>query len=365
MAKRKIAFVIPNLNSGGAQRVVCSLANELVQYYNITIITFIKQESFYELHPAIKLLYCSENIDPSKNLWKALTVNMKLLISIKSHVQREKVELLVGFLTSANILASFVASNLKIPTIICERNNPKLDRLSIVWRILRQISYKKANLLIVQTQQIKDFYSNWYSQEQVRILPNPISKELSDLRDLGIKREKILLNVGRLSPQKGHDLLIKSFALTNNEGWKLIIVGEGELRNKLEILIEDLNLGNKVFLVGKRKNIHTYYNEASIFAFSSHFEGFPNALIEALHFGLACISTDCPTGPSDLIINNINGFLVPTDNLSQYTLKLNTLMENLQIREKFSLEASKSVQEFEIEHVMTKWKILFDEVLNK
>lgn len=345
--------------------MVCSLANELIRVYNITIITFIKQESFYELDSAIKLLYCSENIEPSKNILKALTVNMKLLISIKSHVQREKIELLVGFLTSANILVTSVASYLKIPSIICERNNPKLDRLTIVWRILRQFSYKKANILIVQTQQIKDYYSNWFSQEQVHILPNPISRELTDLRDIEIKREKIILNVGRLSPQKGQDLLIKSFARTNNEGWKLFIIGEGELRNKFENWIKELNLSDKIFLLGRKKNIHTYYNKASIFAFSSNFEGFPNALLEALHFGLACISTDCPTGPSDLIVNNINGFLVPTDNLSQYTLKLNTLMGNLQIREKFSLEASKSVQEFEIENVVTKWKVLFDEVLNK
>src|SRR5690554_2129372 len=125
MVKQKIAFVLPALNTGGAQRVVTSLANSLIRDYEVYIITFINEPSFYKLNENIKIIPCVEYINPSKNILQAIKNNYTLFKKIRVSVKREKINLLIGFLTSANILSVLVARATKIPVIISERNNPQ------------------------------------------------------------------------------------------------------------------------------------------------------------------------------------------------------------------------------------------------
>ena len=192
----------------------------------------------------------------------------------------------------------------------------------------------------------------------MEILPNPISAELTLQRNNTVQKENLILNAGRLSDQKAQDILIKAFARTENTHWKLVIAGEGPNRVKYEKLIKKLNLGDKVLLLGRQKDIHELYNSSKIFAFSSLYEGFPNALIEAMHFGLACISTDCPTGPSELINDSINGYLVPMNDEKAMAEKLSELMNDENKRKSFGDKAIKTAEKFEIENVVVQWKAL-------
>lgn len=363
MNRPTIGFVIPNLTSGGAQRVVSTLANKLVNEFNIVIISFRNEEPFYTLDSRIKHEFCIETIRPSTNIFQAFRTNLRLLKGIRKHCSHHNIELLISFLTSANILSVIVARLLNISSIICERNNPSLEPLSKTWEFLRRRTYKTADQVVVQTPEIADYYRSWIAENSMQILPNPISPELSAQRNSEVTKEKFILNVGRLSPQKGQDMLIRAFADSKHDGWKLIILGEGELRDSFEMLIEDLGLQGKVVLPGRQKEVYKYYNKASIFAFSSNYEGFPNALIEAMHFGMACISTDCPTGPSDLIKDGVNGYLVAKGNIDDFTMKLNTLMMDRELRFKFSREAPKAVIKYEIDGVLSQWRKLIKDII--
>ncbi|MCM4172553.1 glycosyltransferase family 4 protein [Arenibacter sp. TNZ] len=353
--KQKIAFVIPSLGAGGAERVVSTLANALIKNYEVYIITFIKIVPFYKLHKDVQLVHCVDKITPSRNIFNALKSNYILLKKINAIVKKEKIQLLIGFLTSANVLSVLAAKSNSIPCIISERNNPNKNKVNKFWKILKNFSYHKANFLVVQTKEIKEYYVSSVTEEKLIILPNPISDELSLKRDKKALKENIILNVGRLTRQKAQDVLIKSFSRIDDKNWKLLIIGEGPKKKDYEQLVEKLDLKDRVLIKSKTKNIDKYYNSCSIFAFSSIFEGFPNALIEAMHFGIPCISTDCPTGPSELIEDGINGFLIPMNNEEVLTEKINQLISKEDLRLSFGKNGQKTVDQFRVDYVVKQW----------
>lgn len=356
MEKKTIAFIVGSLGSGGAERVISTLSNQLVNTYNVCIITFKDVPPFYPLDNRIKVLPCFEIIKPSSNIIQALKVNYDLYHKISSYLRDEKINLCIGFLTSSNVLSVLAARANKIPVIVSERNNPNASKTSSIWKAMRKFTYPKANYVVVQTEIIKQFYSNWIEESKLRILHNPLSPDLNCKSMPDEARDNLILNVGSLTEQKGQDMLIKAFAKINPKEWKLMIVGEGGKRKIYEEFIRSLNMTGKIFLPGRMKNISDYYNSAKIFAFPSLFEGFPNALIEAMYMGLPSISTDCPTGPSELISDGKNGFLVAIGDEENFTEKLKMLIQNQDLRIKFSEHAKRAVEDFSVEKVLKEWE---------
>lgn len=355
MTNNKICFIIPSLKNGGAERVVVTLANGLPTDLNIHIITFYKEKKNYNINKNIKLHHCYATSFISKNSISAISNNIKLLFRIYKIIKKENIKLIIGFTTTANILSVIIAKLLKLPVIISERANPYIFKPNKLWAKLRDIFYPKCNVLVLQTKYSKSFYENKIPPKKIAILPNPLSKPLTDLKDSSVKKENIILNVGRLDKNKSQDLLIRAFSKINYTNWKLVLVGEGNKKNEYQRLVTSLNLDDHVIFTGAIKNVHYYYNKAKIFAFTSQSEGFPNALTEALHFGLACVSTNCKSGPSELIKQNINGYLIPVNNEQQLIKKLNKLTENNEIIKKMGVNASISTNKYLQSNVIKMW----------
>jgi GalNAc-alpha-(1->4)-GalNAc-alpha-(1->3)-diNAcBac-PP-undecaprenol alpha-1,4-N-acetyl-D-galactosaminyltransferase len=355
--KKSIAFVISSLDAGGAQRVVCTLANKLINSYNISIIVLYECSIFYELDPRIKVAFCKPiYIDkPKQSFISSLIGHYQLINRIKKNLKNHKIDIVIGFMTTANIYSVISAKWLKIPCIISERVHPKYSSINPFWIKLRKVFYPKASMIVVQTNEIKNYFSNFIDNDKLAIIKNPLDKKLSDSRLPTITKENIILNVGRLEYQKNQDLLIKAFANLNISDWTLILVGEGKKRQEYESLIETLGINEQVILVGNSNNVSAYYNKAKIFAFTSRFEGFPNALIEAMHFGLACVSTDCPSGPSDLISNNVNGILIPVEDQKSLELELNKLINSSSLIESFGKKAIQATETLDINTITNRW----------
>lgn len=360
MTKIKIAFVISGLRSGGAERVVSTLANELTSRYQVHIITLKKSEPFYPLDPAVRLSYCMENIRPSRHAIQAIRTNLGLIWSLKKILRHESIQYCISFTTIPNLIAVPSCRVLGIPIIISERNNPLMDGASLrgVWKWLRTRFYPKADFLVVQTRGIAGFYSALVRENRLRIIPNPLNPDFNYTPES--QRKNIVLNVGRLHYQKNQETLIRAFSRIDHSDWELHIYGHGPEREALIALAEKMGVSDRVKLPGPYSPISDKYTESSIFAFTSLFEGFPNALMEAMYFGLACISTDCPTGPSELIQNGINGYLIPVGGEDELTHRLTELMSDAKLRKEIGRKAHESMTPYKSEEVIGEWVNLLE-----
>jgi GalNAc-alpha-(1->4)-GalNAc-alpha-(1->3)-diNAcBac-PP-undecaprenol alpha-1,4-N-acetyl-D-galactosaminyltransferase len=361
--KKKIAFLIPSLGAGGAERVVVSLANKFADKYEVFLLVFTKTETVYIIEKSVNIIYLKEKDSPSFSIIDAIKSNIIYVKKILKTVKKNKIAILIGFTTSVNILTIISSKILNKPHLISERNNPEVYVPNVFWKVLRNLSYPTANQLIVQTDLIKGFYQSFIKENKINIIPNPVDEILLSKRAEYLERENIILNVGRLDENKNQMLLIEVFSNLNLDNWKLVIVGDGILRDVYRKLVKNLNIEQKVEFVGNVQNVWDYYNQAKIFAFTSNSEGFPNALLEAMSFGLPCISTDCPSGPSEIIKDNENGYLIEVNNREQLGDKLSILMNNPEICNQFSQNAITSTQKFSMVEVKKLWEVQIKKLL--
>lgn len=358
MKKKNIAFVISSLTAGGAERVVSTLSNELVHDFNITIIVFYKCKPFYALDPAINLVFCKQEYKSKINKVKSLLNHFQLINCIFKNLKRNDIDVSIGFMTTTNIYTIIASRMAKIPSVISERIHPSHSKLVSAWVKLRSLIYPKASKIVVQTEGIKSYFTSFIPNDKIAIIKNPLATNF--IVDSSVVKEKIVLNVGRLNFQKNQELLINAFSNVNNNDWKLIIIGKGSRLREHQKLIKELGMEHKVEIINNVTNMSAFYNKASIFASTSDYEGFPNALTEAMHFGLPCIATDCPSGPSELIKDGENGFLIPIKNQVELQKKLELLMSNINLRNKLSDKALVSTAQFGVDVIAQQWKDLIN-----
>jgi GalNAc-alpha-(1->4)-GalNAc-alpha-(1->3)-diNAcBac-PP-undecaprenol alpha-1,4-N-acetyl-D-galactosaminyltransferase len=275
----------------------------------------------------------------------------------------ENFDLLIGFITSANIIAAIAAKLNGIPSLISERNDPLKKEIPPFWRLLRRLFYPLSINLITQTEKVKIIYRGMFKSQEISVLPNPIAPSLSKLRDPNKEREKIILSVGRLNDDKRQWKIIEAYNTLNLKEWKLILIGKGPNEKKLMNLIEKYNLSQNITILSNIKDIETYYNKSSIFVFTSKAEGFPNVLLEAMHFGLPSISTDCNFGPSEIIKDGENGFLVPVDDQEELNNKLSLLLNDAKLQKQFSKQAIESTKKYMSPVVTRQWELLINKYL--
>lgn len=355
--KKKIGFVIPSLGSGGAERVIVTLANYFCDQFNVYLIVLFKTSSCYDLNQDVHKIYLKNEYSESTNFIQALRNNYLYFKKLLGIVEKHQIELLISFTTSVNVLSIITAKIKGVKCIVSERNNPVKTQINFFWSALRKYTYPFANLIVVQTSYVKDYYESYLNSVRISIIPNPINdKILSERETYDEERENIILTVGRLDENKNHKLLIEAFSDLNFKDWRLVIVGDGILRDELRFYSQKLEVERDVEFVGNVSNISEYYNNSKIFAFTSNSEGFPNVLLEALASGLPCVSTNCPSGPSDLINHGINGFLIKVGDKEKLKESLAALVNDETLRKCISEESLKSSIEFKTDNIAKKWE---------
>ena len=179
--------------------------------------------------------------------------------------------------------------------------------------------YRFAAAVIVQNEDIAGWFRQSVATRRLLIIPNAVrSQSFLDTTSARID-EPIILGIGRLARQKGFDLLLPAFASTGlaDQGWRVVILGEGEDRKALAQLSDDLGLSGSVEMPGHVSDVAGWIARSRIFALPSRYEGFPNALLEAMHLGTASVSFDCPSGPRDLIEHGVNGLLIQAEDVAR------------------------------------------------
>lgn len=332
---KKILFTIPAINGGGMGRAVVNYATEFSKLgfqVGIFLLTSKKIQK-YDIPESIKVYSGVGDFYLKINFFSSLYRLRKLC-------RKENYNYVLSFsgMHSCYVIMALTGIDLKV--FVFHRANPYVVYGKIN-DLLNRIFFPKSAGLVVQTQTAMDFFATKYKHPNIIIVPNPVRKIIANRNQ---NRENIIVSVSRLIKDKGYDILIDIFAdicKRGNKEWKLQIVGDGECREMLDLQIKKRGMEDYITLFGFQKDVDYFLSKASIFAFASKSEGFPNALLEAMCSGLACISFDCPTGPSEMIINGQNGFLIRLEDKETYCEKLEQLMRDQELREKFSTEALK------------------------
>jgi glycosyltransferase involved in cell wall biosynthesis len=342
----RIGLFIPTMSGGGAQRVALNLAQGFVEHGCSVTLVLVKREG--KLMNKIPAGVDVVNLGASRTLLS--------IPSLIFHINNTRYDALISFMNYANI-CSIVAS-------LASRSPHKLIATEhiAVSRSLQEMGTMKGVLLSKLIEYLYPLADHVTAVSQgaavdlervaglkdVRAIPNPISvndglkgiNEKQPVHSWFAEPNPVVLGAGRLTEQKGFSTLIRSLRHLRNSGVdaRLVIIGEGEERENLEVLVHELHLGEHVSLPGFVDNPYAYMRAADVFVLSSRWEGFGNVLVEAMACGTPVVSTDCPHGPSEILERGKWGPLVPTDNaerLSRALLStLNDPLDSEKLRER-------------------------------
>ncbi|HDP23893.1 MAG TPA: glycosyltransferase family 4 protein [Deltaproteobacteria bacterium] len=272
----------------------------------------------------------------------------------------------ISFTARMNVQNLIAVHGTGIPIIVSERNNPIAQRQPLEWEVLRKNLYPYASALVLQTRSVRRWAQGFISGEKIHVIPNPLTQENEISEEISPcpKGMPIVCSLGRLTRSKGFDILLKSFSIATADKpqWGLLIMGEGEERRFLEEMARTLGIRERVFFPGRVKNPSYQLNQAKFFVLSSRHEGFPNALLEAMAAGIAAIAADCPFGPSEIITHDVDGLLVPNEDIDSLSRSMHLLMEDREKRESLGARARKNVKRYSPDIVMAQWEELISRV---
>ncbi|WP_197714595.1 glycosyltransferase family 4 protein [Nitrosomonas supralitoralis] len=364
----RLLILVNSMGGGGAERVTATLANYwAAKGWEISIVTLTPQsDDFYELSASIKRV-ALELGGESSNVFIGLLHNVHRVLAVRRVLCDIKPDVALGMMTTANILLALASLRLRIRTVGSERTHPPQYPLGALWERLRSYGYGLLVAVVAQSNEGAAWIDFNTNAKNVVVIPNPVKwpltnhQPLLEVDEVCQKGRKLLLAVGRLSAEKQFDLLIDVFkSLTSRHpDWDLVILGEGPLHLDLEILVRQLGLQSRVLLPGRAGNVGDWYERADLFVLSSRFEGFPNALVEAMAYGVPTVSFDCDTGPRDIICHEVDGLLVPPGNQVSLTAALDRLMDDAALRQRFANRAVEVRERFSIDLVAEKWANLF------
>lgn len=343
---RKICVVTKSMCAGGAERVIAQLVNYFAEKkIACLVITMDDDAVFYDLHESVCLIPIGRK---SENKLKDRILRCKKLRSL---VEEEKPDVVLTMPEDTGVYVILALLGTGIPVYVSERNNPWVMPDVKITRILRSMMYPFAKGIVFQTEMAKSFFPE-YIQKKGIVLPNPVDDSRIPQPYVG-EREKWIAAVGRLDKQKNFSMLIRAFHqfAVKHPDYRLVIFGEGHMRDQLESLITELNEEARISLPGRSERVLEEIKKAGMFVLSSDYEGMPNVLLEAMCMGMPVISTDCPSGgPRELIKHEENGLLIPVGD----EVALCQAMENM-IDSEYASRKAKAA--FEIRSKSTSYEV--------
>jgi GalNAc-alpha-(1->4)-GalNAc-alpha-(1->3)-diNAcBac-PP-undecaprenol alpha-1,4-N-acetyl-D-galactosaminyltransferase len=317
---------------------------------------------FFPLHPQIehKPLGISGY---SRTTLSGIVASGRRVLVLRQAIASCSPDVVISFIDRTNILTLLAARGLNRPVIVAERSDPSQKYIGWLWGLLRRVVYRQASAVIVQTESARSFFPDGL-QQRIRLIPNPLDLPSPDLLAQKLQRiddSKVIIGLGRLSKEKGFDILIRAFAKITADfpEYTLVIWGEGDERQALERLIDELSLKEQVSLPGLTQAPSEKLFEASLFVLSSRYEGFPNALCEAQACGLPVVSFNCRSGPADLIRDGIDGVLVPPGDLDGLARAIGALMGDPDRRQALARRAGERLDRLATDRVAAEWERLF------
>ena len=371
----RVIIFLPSIEKGGVERNCIFLSNYLIATGEEVEIVYtrIDEQMRNRFHPCCKMNQIGKRLD-LKLIHPRFLDSWAIFFGFIRFLNKQpsgEMPVVVSF--QSNILAILAARITTVPVVVRVSNHPshtwyESSKVRKLTELLKRFIYQYANVVVTNSVVTTKYYQKLLSVP-VETIYNPINlielgKQANEEVDhpwLKEKKAPVIISVGRLSRQKNFGLLIEAFSQLNLiVDSRLMIIGEGTERAKLKELIMVLGLDQKVDLIGYEMNVHRYVARADLFVLSSNYEGLPNALIEAIAVGTPVISTNCLSGPSEILMDGKGGDLVPTgDSFQLFSAIIRNLL-NKDYSEKKLNCAIKSLDRFEEQTVMKDYSRLLE-----
>lgn len=357
MKTLRVLMVINADGIGGVERVVSILLPVLREHLGACDVAALRATGT----PGFLGKEQIELMNPPSKWGPARRLNQ--LQQLRALASRKQYDILVGFGPSPNALVA-LARGRRGPRVILTEPGYVFTQKRHLWNQTFMWLYRRADMLVVNTQRLSDRLASVSRRpRKIRVLPNPVSPEIC-MEDRAGPREKVIATVGRLTPVKRCQDLIEAFADlgTTADGWRLLVIGDGRERQRLEELAQRRGLGERAKFRGVEREPWKLLRQASIFVLCSEREGFGNVLLESMAAGCPIVSSDCPYGPGEIIEEGVTGRLYPPGDVACLTRVLRELIEDPDGRLKLAQSGAQRLSQFAIHEVAREWLSLFEEV---
>ncbi len=393
--KKHIAMYIGSLNKGGAERVMCNLAEYFFKEgYEVTLVTTYLSDDEYEVPDgnwkALATPESEEKLFPGEEIMEVITPEddkRRVIVNrnkkgisrvftallpgersgrisnfflrfgkLRNTWRKIKPDLILSFLGKNNIMAISTSLGLNIAVVVSVRSNPSREYGAKSLDFSMNLLFPRAAGVVVQTTGAGEYFKKSIRDKSI-VLPNSVHPDFINREVIPFeKRTKTIVSVGRLDYNKNQILLIRAFGeiMDRFAQYRLVIYGDGPQRKEFERVAADIlkdreaSLGDapRIEFKGNVSGVAERISDAEVFVLTSRQEGMPNALIEAMALGLTCISTDCPCGgPADIIKNEENGLLIPMGDDKDMLEALSTALERVMTDREFSCKLSEKASE--------------------
>ena len=373
--KIKIIFSICNLGAGGAERVILNLLRNIDRNRFEPILYLLNRSgSLLSKAPADVAVYSMDEIKIPKLYGIRFIFFFSRLVK---HLRQLRPDILFSFMWYPNAIAIITGRlyGSRVRTIVSERTSTSVysSRLNNFLRdwIIRWL-YPRADFIVSPSYGIaEDLTSDGVQGEKIKVIHNPVDIiTIQEAAKEGVENSwfngssKIILAVGRLGSEKGFDYLIHTISILkkDNTDCKLVIVGEGDGRKYLEGVISEMQVIDRVQLIGFQENPYKYLARSTIFVLSSLYEGFPNVLLEAMALGVPSVATRCPTGPEEIITDGVDGILVPPADEKAIADAIRRLLGDEDLRKRLGEAGRKRAEDFRVDKIVKEYEDVIEKV---
>ena len=351
----KVAFLIPTLGGGGAERVVSRLSTYLSRTVPTVVITWDGRDSAYEFGCEV----IDAGLPGGRTLVAKLVRQHQRKVKIAELCATLDVARVVSFMESASIplLRAKRLLNSSVHVSVAVRTAPSFFGPLQRWQM--QKLYPQADSIVLQTAAGRDELVNEWglSADKCRVIPNPLDSQfLGSLPAHSSRIPGLVVAVGRLEAQKRFGDLISAFAdLPSSRASGLVIVGAGSELRALAKYARERHVADRVSFVGPTSDVMYWLDRCSLFVLSSGLEGFPNALAEAMARGCAVVSTDCETGPAEMVEQGVSGLLVPVGNVVALSRAMRQVLDNEEFASRLGAAARQTAEKWSLEAIAPLW----------
>lgn len=364
--KKRICFFSGDITrSGGTERVTLLIIQKLkaLEKYDISILSIVEQREkpFFEIPKGIK----KTRLDSGTEWIAPGPKYIPLIPRLHCFLKDNKIDLLIDVDVILDLLSVPASAGLKTKIIAWEHFNYHYVWPSKTYQMFRHaaqwFSARRADFIVTLTRQDqKNYETRLGRRKAIQTIHNPMMP--AGQSENTLTREKSILTVGRLTWVKGIDLLEKliPMVLTKYPDWKWYVLGDGEDRKRLEAAQKKYQIENQLILTGNVSNVSAYMQKASIYVMTSRSEGLPMVLLEAAQNGLPMVSFDIQTGPSEIIEDGKNGFLIPPFSIEDMREKVEYLITHEKVRDVFSKNTGSIQKRFDADSITVQWEQLLD-----